>query len=73
MDSAVLFGEEATLTSGLLLIPIILLIAVLLPGNNILPLADLPAMPFMVISIVTIMKGNILSTVITGAIWFGAA
>lgn len=73
MDPAILFGEEATLTSGLLLIPIILLIAVILPGNTILPLADLPAMPFMVISLVTVMRGNILSTVITGAIWFGAA
>ncbi|MFY9174886.1 MAG: PTS transporter subunit IIC [Peptococcia bacterium] len=73
MDSAVLFGEEATLTTGLLLIPIILLISVILPGNIILPLADLPAMPFMVIGIVTVMRGNILSALITGAVWYGAA
>lgn len=73
IDSAVLFGEEATLTTGLLLIPIILLISIILPGNIILPLADLPAMPFMVIGIVTVMRGNILSSLITGAIWYGAA
>lgn len=73
IDPAVFFGEEATLTSGLLLIPIILLVAVFQPGNTILPLADLPAMPFMVIGIVAVMRGNILSTVIAGTLWYTVA
>ncbi|MGI6587262.1 MAG: PTS galactitol transporter subunit IIC [Peptococcia bacterium] len=70
IDPAVFFGEEVTLTSGLLLIPIVLVIAIFLPGNNILPLADLPAMPFMVIGIVAVMRGNIFNTIITGALWY---
>ncbi|WP_434511882.1 PTS transporter subunit IIC [Desulfitobacterium sp. AusDCA] len=70
MDSAVFFGEESTLTSGLLLIPIILAISIFQPGNNTMPLADLPAMPFMVIGIVAVMRGNIFSTVIAASVWY---
>lgn len=70
IDPAVFFGEESTLTSGLLLIPIILAISIFQPGNSILPLADLPAMPFMVIGIVAVMRGNIFSSVLAGALWY---
>lgn len=70
IDPAVFFGEEATLTSGLVLIPIILVLSIFVPGNNTLPLADLPAMPFMVIGIIAVMRGNIFSTVIAGALWY---
>jgi PTS system galactitol-specific IIC component len=69
IDPAVFFGEEATISTGLVLIPIVLAIAVFLPGNTILPLADLPALPFAVIGIVTVMRGNVFSSVITGAVW----
>lgn len=70
IDPAVFFGEESTLTSGLLLIPIIVLISVLQPGNTTVPLADLPAMPFMVIGIIAVMRGNIVSAVISGSLWY---
>ena len=69
IDPAVFFGHESTLTSGLILIPIVLLIS-LIPGNIVLPLADLPAMPFMVIGMVIVMKGNILTTVLGATLWF---
>lgn len=70
IDPAVFFGESSTLTAGLVLMPIIMIIAVFQPGNGVLPLADLPAMPFMLIGIIAVMRGNILSAVITGAIWY---
>lgn len=73
IDPAVFFGEEATLTTGLILIPIVLLVSIILPGNTLLPLADLPAMPFMVIGIVTVMRGNILNSVIAGTLWYPIA
>ena len=69
IDPAVFFGHESTLTSGLILIPIVLLIS-LIPGNIVFPLADLPAMPFMVIGMVIVMKGNILTTVLGATLWF---
>jgi PTS system galactitol-specific IIC component len=72
IDPAVYFGETATLTSGLLLIPILVLTAVLLPGNRTIPMADIPAMPFMAIGAVAVFKGNILNTVLTGTIWYSA-
>lgn len=70
IDPAVFFGESATLTSGLILIPILIFMAIILPGNQTLPLADLPAMPFMAIGAICVLKGNILNTVITGTIWY---
>lgn len=73
IDPAVFFGEESTLTTGLILIPIVLAISIILPGNLMLPLSDLPAMPFMVIGIVTVMRGNILNSVIVGALWYPIA
>jgi PTS system galactitol-specific IIC component len=72
IDPAVYFGETATLTCGLLLIPILVFTAVLLPGNRTIPLADIPAMPFMAIGAVAVFKGNIINTVLTGTIWYSA-
>ncbi len=70
IDPAVYFGETATLTTGLLLIPILILTAVLLPGNRIIPIADIPAMPFMAIGAIAVFKGNIIDSTITGTIWY---
>lgn len=71
IDPAVFFGEESTIATGLVLIPIMLAFAVSIPSNIVLPLADLPALPFMVIGIVTVMQGNVFGSVITGALWLG--
>lgn len=70
IDPAVFFGEEANLAAGLVLIPIMLLISIIQPGNRMLPLADLCAMPFMIIAITAVFKGNIFGIVVTGAIWY---
>lgn len=69
IDPAVFFGEESTIATGLVLIPVMLAVAVLMPGNIVLPLADLPALPFMVIGIVTVMEGNVFGSMIAGALW----
>ena len=70
IDPAVYFGETATLTTGLLLIPILIITAIILPGNRIIPVADIPAMPFMAIGAIAVFKGNILNATITGTIWY---
>jgi len=69
IDPAVFFGEESNIATGLVLIPIMLAVAIALPGNIILPLADLPALPFMIIGITCVMGGNVFSSVVTGALW----
>jgi PTS system galactitol-specific IIC component len=39
-DSALMIGDPLTLTVGLPLVPITLVLAVLLPGTRLLPFAD---------------------------------
>ncbi|MFD1064925.1 PTS galactitol transporter subunit IIC [Oceanobacillus locisalsi] len=70
INDAVGFGEPATLTSGLLLIPIIVAMALILPGNEVIPVVDLIAIPFMVQGLVSITNGNMLKVVFNGMIWF---
>lgn len=70
VNDAVGYGEPATLMTGLILIPIMVLLAMVLPGNKTLPLVDLIALPYMVEVIISISKGNIFKGVISGIIWF---
>lgn len=69
LDPAIFFGESANLTAGLILIPVIIVLS-FLPGNKMIPLADLAAMPFMLEAITAVFKGDILASVITGGIWY---
>lgn len=65
MDAALSTGAPATLATGLLMVPITLFLAVILPGNRVLPFGDLATIPFFVGMIVTSRKGNILHSVIS--------
>ncbi|MGE4549501.1 MAG: PTS transporter subunit IIC, partial [Intestinibacillus sp.] len=64
------YGEPNTLVTGIILIPIMLGLAFILPGNTVLPMADLCALPYMVEVFVCVSNGNIAKSVVTGAIWF---
>lgn len=68
MDAAMSTGAPATLSTGLILVPITLFIAAILPGNRVLPFGDLATIPFYVSLVVARRKGNIVNSVITGAI-----
>ena len=70
VDDSVGYGESATIISGIVLIPIMLILAFLLPGNKTLPIVDLVLLPFMVESIVAITNGNILKVIATSIVWF---
>lgn len=70
VDDGVGYGEPATIISGVILIPIMVVIAFLLPGNKTLPIVDLISLPFMVESIVAITRGNILKVIANGIVWF---
>lgn len=69
MDSALAVGQPAVLSSSLILVPITLFLAVVLPGNSVLPLGDLATIPFMICLMAAVFKGDILRTVIGGAIY----
>jgi PTS system galactitol-specific IIC component len=70
MDPAIYFGESGNLAAALILIPIVFFISLIMPGNEILMLADIPAMPFMTAGLIFVFRGNILNTVLTGTVWF---
>lgn len=68
LDAALAVGHPAVMSTALLLTPVTLLIAVLLPGNRVLPFGDLATITFYVAFIVASRKGNIIQSVITTAI-----
>ncbi len=70
INDATGYGEPATLISGIILIPVLLLLAFILPGNHTLPLVDLVAIAFIIQPFVAASNGNIFKTVVLCAIWF---
>ena len=70
VNDAAGYGEPNTLVTGILLIPIMLGLSFVLPGNTILPMADLLALPYMVEVFVSVSHGNIVKSLIMGAVWF---
>lgn len=68
MSPALVIGHPATLVVSLLLIPVTLFLAVMLPGNKFLPLASLAGMFYVFPLILPITKGNVLKTFLIGLI-----
>jgi len=68
MDSALLIGEPTTLAVGFILVPITLLLAVILPGNKMLPFGDLAATPFFIAMLTPYARGNFWRTLVGGTI-----
>lgn len=70
VDDGLGYGEPATIISGTILIPIVILLAFILPGNKTLPVVDLVSIPFMIESIIAVTNGNILKTIANAIVWF---
>ncbi|MEB8099844.1 PTS galactitol transporter subunit IIC [Staphylococcus xylosus] len=68
LDAAVALGHPAVISTALILVPITVLLAVILPGNQVLPFGDLATIPFIVAFIVGAARGNIIHSVIVGTI-----
>ncbi|MFD2762170.1 PTS galactitol transporter subunit IIC [Lentibacillus juripiscarius] len=71
MDSALSVGHPAVLSASLVMVPVTLVLAVMLPGNTVLPFGDLATIPFLVCLMVPVFRGNILRTVIAATIYIG--
>ena len=69
MSPALVIGHPTTLVVSLLLIPITLILAVVLPGNEFLPLASLAGMFYIFPLILPITKGNVFKTLIIGTLF----
>lgn len=68
LDSAVLVGHPSAISTGLLLVPIAILLSIILPGNRMLLFADLAVLPFLCAQIAPMAKGNIVRMVFVGTI-----
>lgn len=64
VDCAVLLGHPAVMASSVILFPLLVLIAAVLPGVNMLPIASLAVVPFWAGAVVPYTKGNVVKTVI---------
>lgn len=66
MTPAIVIGHPVTLVCSLLLIPIILFLSVIIPGNKFLPLASLSGLIYIFPLVLPYTKGNVLRSLITG-------
>ncbi|WP_341349712.1 PTS galactitol transporter subunit IIC [Clostridium algidicarnis] len=72
LDAAVVVGNEDVITTALILTPLTILIAAILPGNRVLPFADLAVITFRVALVVAIARGNLFKSIIIGGVCMAA-
>ena len=68
MDTSLLIGEPSVLATGLLLMPVTLLLAVVLPGNKMLPFADLSVLVYFLTMVAPYCQKNIFRMLLTGTV-----
>lgn len=69
MDAALVVGHSAVMSTSILLVPISLALALVLPGNQVLPFGDLAFFAFAIAMMVPFFKGNVIRTVLGSAIY----
>lgn len=72
LDAALAIGHPSVIATGLVMIPITLVLAAILPGNRLLPFTDLAIVPIFMIWAVLPSKGNVFRGIITGTIFMTA-
>lgn len=68
MDTALLIGEPSVLATGLLLIPVTVVLSVILPGNRVLPFVDLASLMFLLAMVTPFCKRNMFRMFIIGTL-----
>lgn len=66
LDSAVGIGHPVCMTCALILVPLCILLAVILPGNRVLPFADLSVIPHIFVLMVGITRGDFFRSLVVG-------
>lgn len=66
MDSGVLMGNPSVIVTGLVLMPISLILAFIIPGNRSIPLGDLANLISVMSLIVLSMRGNVFRALLVG-------
>ncbi|MDR1039572.1 MAG: PTS galactitol transporter subunit IIC [Deltaproteobacteria bacterium] len=68
LDPAILLGDSQVISAGLIFVPLTIVIALLMPGNEVLPFGDLATIGFFIAMAVGIHKGNLFRTLISGTV-----
>lgn len=68
LDSAILIGHPAAISTALVLVPVAILLSAILPGNRVILFADLAVIPFVVAMFAPLMRGNIFRMILAGTI-----
>lgn len=68
LDSAVGTGHPVTLSLALILIPAMIILAFIVPGNKMLPFTDLAVAPYMLVLITPVVKNNGFRGLVVGII-----
>jgi len=71
LDSAVLVGHPTTIAVGLLLVPTEIVLALIIPGNHVLPFVDLADGVFVAALLTPLVGGDVLLTWILSALTMG--
>lgn len=72
LDAAIVVGNPDVITTSLIVIPLTILMAAILPGNRVLPFADLAVVTFRVALVVAITRGNLFKNIVMGLFCTGA-
>lgn len=64
LDAAVVVGNPEVITTALIMIPVTILMAFILPGNRMMPLADLAVVTFRVALVVALCRGNVFRSIL---------
>ncbi|TCV98723.1 PTS galactitol transporter subunit IIC [Biostraticola tofi] len=73
LDSAVSVGHPVTLSVSMLMIPIMLILAAIIPGNQFLPFASLTGLPFAFVLVTAVCRGDMFRTLLTGLLTLSLA
>ena len=72
LDSAVGCGHPTTLAISLILVPCMIILAFIIPGNQVLPFTDLAVAPYMLVLITPVVKNNGFRGILVGIIVLAA-
>lgn len=73
LDSAVSVGHPVTLSVSMLMIPLMLVLAAVIPGNQFLPFASLTGLPFAFVLVTAVCRGDMFRTLLTGLLTMSIA
>jgi PTS system galactitol-specific IIC component len=71
LDSAIAVGHPAAIATAIILVPVTIVLAAVIPGNRVLPFGDLATIPFMVAMVAPLVRGNVFRSVLIGAVVIG--